>query len=128
MLQEFDEMVEKVQDWVQKLMAPYLDDHERGVQQVLTMAKKHNAETLSFKRSLQAQPDLVHASMFPETDEDIIAALVLRYLHDAIFQRILYGALDHYTEVLSLVETHMQVSVEPKRGMFEDLRRTTLCY
>lgn len=115
-LKEYDEMLEKVQAWVENLMLPYLEDHEKGARQVLSWAKKSAAETTQFKKSLQAQPDLVHACMFPETDEDIVFSLVLRYLHDTIFQKILYGVLEQYTDVFSLVETHMQTSVEPKRG------------
>lgn len=125
---EFDEMIEQVRDWVEKVMAPYLDDHERGVHQILSSAKRQTAEAMSFKRSLQAHPDLVNACIIPETDEDIIVALILRYLHDNIFQKILYGALDHYTVVLSLVETHMQMSVEPRRDLFSVRNWTAEAY
>ncbi|KAK0389790.1 hypothetical protein NLU13_3363 [Sarocladium strictum] len=125
---EYDEMLETVQAWVEKLMSPYLEDHEKGTRQVLSWAKKNPAETMQFKKSLQAQPDLVHACMFPETDEDIVFSLVLRYLHDTIFQKILYGVLEHYTDVLSLVETHMQTSVEPKRDLFSVRNWTAEAY
>lgn len=99
-------------------MDPWLEDHAEGVEGVLTIARKRTADANKFKRTLHQYPDLVHASSFPETDEDIIASIILRYLHDNIFQAILYSDIPKYTEVVSFIENSMQMSVEPKRGMF----------
>lgn len=115
---EYDALVELVQDWVQKFMDPWLEDHAEGVDSVLTIARKRTADANKFKRTLHQYPDLVHASSFPETDEDIIASIILRYLHDNIFQAILYSDIPKYTEVVSFIENSMQMSVEPKRDLF----------
>lgn len=98
-------------------MAPFLNDHEEGVDDMLTSARKRPTEATKFKKAMSQCPDLVHGSMFPETDEDIIAAIIMRFLHDNIFQAILYGSIHNYVEVISFVENSLQMSVEPKRGM-----------
>ncbi|KAK7425240.1 hypothetical protein QQZ08_008260 [Neonectria magnoliae] len=115
---EYDTLVEMIQDWVQKFMDPWLDDHTDGVEGVLNIARKRTSDANKFKRTLHQYPDLVHASSFPETDEDIIASIILRYLHDNIFQAILYSDIPKYTEVVSFIENSMQMSVEPKRDLF----------
>ena len=109
-------MIEKIQDWVQKLMEPWLDDPDTGAEELMSMARKRPHETTKFKRTLQHYPDLVHGAMYPETDEDIIVAIIMRYINDNIFQKLLYGAIHHYTEVISFIENQMQSTVEPKRG------------
>lgn len=116
--QEYDGLVEQVQDWVEKFMQPYLDDHEEGVETVLAIARKRTSDANKFKRVLHQYPDLVHGSMFPETDEDIITSLIMRFMYDNIFQSIIYGSIQHYVEVISFLENNMQMSVEPKRGAF----------
>ena len=97
-------------------MDPYLDDHEEGVETVMNTARKRSSDANKFKRTLHEYPDLVHGSMFPETDEDIITSIIMRFLHDNIFQAIIYGSIQHYVEVISFLENNMQMSVEPKRG------------
>lgn len=116
LLQEYDDLVESIQEWVRKLMEPLLDDMEAGAQEVLNIARKRTMDLAKFKKSVHKYPDLVHASTVPDTDEDAIVGIILRFLHDNIFQRILYGALDAYTDILSAVENLMQTAVEPKRG------------
>lgn len=97
-------------------MEPWLDDYEAGVEALAIAARKQSGEVAKFKRTLHKYPDLVHGSLFPETDEDIIAAIIMRFLNDHIFQKVLYGSAQSYTEILSFIETQMQSSVEPKRG------------
>ncbi|KAH7156956.1 hypothetical protein EDB81DRAFT_788456 [Dactylonectria macrodidyma] len=115
---EYDTLVEQIQDWVQKFMDPWLEDHAEGVEGIMTIARKRTQDANKFKRALHQYPDLVHASSYPETDEDIIASIILRYLHDNIFQAILYSDIPKYTEVVSFIENSMQMSVEPKRDLF----------
>lgn len=115
---QFDDLVEQVQDWVQKFMDPWLDDYEAGVEALVTGARKQSGEAAKFRRTLQKYPDLVHGCMFPETDEDIIVAIIMRYLNDHIFQKVLYGSGQQYTEMVSFIETQMQTAVEPKRDLF----------
>lgn len=98
-------------------MDPWLEDHKEGVDALMSLSRKRTPEANKFKRVLHQYPDLVHASLFPETDEDILASIILRYLHDNIFQAVLYGSIHNYVEVVSFIENNMQVSVEPKRGM-----------
>ncbi|KAM0561717.1 hypothetical protein ACHAPJ_002886 [Fusarium lateritium] len=116
--QEYDTLVEQVQDWVQKFMNPWLEDHNEGVDALLASIKKRGAEANKFKLVLQQYPDLVHGCWFPETDEDILTSLIMRFLHDNVFQTVLYGTAGHYIETISFIENQMQASVEPKRDLF----------
>lgn len=115
--QEYDGLVELVQDWVQKLMEPYLDDLSEGITEIMTAARKRNSDAIRFKKTMRQYPDLVHAAQHPEMDEDIIVAIIMRFLHDQIFQKILYGEISQYTEMISFLENSMQSVVQPKRGM-----------
>ncbi|RGP76169.1 hypothetical protein FSPOR_291 [Fusarium sporotrichioides] len=116
--QEYDDLVEQVQDWVQKFMDPWLDDHREGVDALLSNAKRRAVDATRFKHLLYQYPDLIHGASFPETDEDIITSVIMRYLHDHIFQTVLYGMIARYVEVISFIEKEMQMSVEPKRDLF----------
>ncbi|KAH7192057.1 uncharacterized protein B0J16DRAFT_410805 [Fusarium flagelliforme] len=116
--QEYDALVEQVQDWVEKFMGQWLDDHQEGIDGLLGNAKKRPVDARRFKQILYQYPDLIHGSSFPETDEDIITSVIMRYLHDNIFQTVLYGTIGRYVEVISFIENEMQMSVEPKRDLF----------
>lgn len=96
-------------------MDPILDDDDK-MDSVLAASKKRPADVQKLKRYLHSQGDLVYGSMFPETDVDILIAVVMRFLQDHIFQKILYGAVPETVEVISFLEGQMQTNVEPKRG------------
>jgi hypothetical protein len=98
-------------------MDPILDDDDR-MDDVLAAAKKRPADIQRLKRYIHSQGDLVHGCMFPETDIDIMIAVVMRFLQDHIFQKILYGAASDTVETITLVEASMQTNVEPKRGVY----------
>ncbi|KAK2051264.1 hypothetical protein LY76DRAFT_688464 [Colletotrichum caudatum] len=115
---EYDDLVEGITDWVAKFMDPILDDYDQGVEDVLTNARRKPTDALRLKRAMHTYPDLVRGSTFPETDEDIIVAIIMRFLNDNIFQKVLYGSIADYVEVLSFVETALQNQVEPKRDLF----------
>ncbi|OHW89605.1 hypothetical protein CSPAE12_11829 [Colletotrichum incanum] len=115
---EYDDLVEGITDWVSKFMDPILDDHDQGVEDVLINAHRKPTEALRLKRMIHMYPDLVKGSTFPETDEDVIVAIIMRFLNDNIFQKVLYGSIGNYVEVLSFVETALQNHVEPKRDLF----------
>lgn len=102
-------------------MDPWLDDYQEGVEALFNNVKKRSVDFVRFKNLLYQYPDLLHGASFPETDEDIITSVIMRYLHDHIFQTVLYGTITRYVEVISFIEKEMQMSVEPKRGMFMSL-------
>jgi len=105
-------------------MGFWLDDYEAGVEALATHARKNSGEVTKFKKVVHKYPDLIHGCMFPETDEDIIVAIIMRFLNDHIFQKVLYGSAATYTEMVSFIETQMQTAVEPKRGNVpSDLQR-----
>jgi hypothetical protein len=97
-------------------MAPFLENPIKGAEEILTVARKRPNEAARFRKTLQQYPDLIQGSMYPETDEDIVAAVIMRFVHDKIFQKILYGSVQDYTRCISVIEHQMQINVEPKRG------------
>ena len=111
-------MVESIEDWVRKLMDPLLEDPEKGFETVLSSAKKRPLDISRFKKALQPHPDLVSACTFPETEEDIIVAIIMRFIHDEIFQKVAYGTITQCTGLISFIENLMQSEVKPKRGTF----------
>ncbi|KAH6848110.1 hypothetical protein B0I37DRAFT_376708 [Chaetomium sp. MPI-CAGE-AT-0009] len=115
--QDFDDLVNGITDWVTNFMDPILDDDDK-MDEVVAAAKKRPADVQRLKRYLQSQGDLVYGCMFPETDIDILIAIVMRFLQDHIFQKILYGAVPETVEVISFLEGQMQTNVEPKRDLF----------
>ncbi|KAJ0148140.1 hypothetical protein CTA2_723 [Colletotrichum tanaceti] len=115
---EYDDLIEGITDWVSRFMDPLLDDHDRGIEDVLTQARRKPSDALKLKRTVNIYPDLLTASTFPETDEDIVVAIIMRFLNENIFQTVLYGSLANCVEVISSVETLLQNHVEPKRDLF----------
>ncbi|KAK1250514.1 hypothetical protein MKX08_010517 [Trichoderma sp. CBMAI-0020] len=115
---QYDDLVESVQDWVQKFMGFWLDDYEAGAEALASHARKNAQEVARLKKVVHKHPDLIHGCMFPETDEDIIVAVIMRFLNDHIFQKVLYGSASNYTDMVSFIETQMQTAVEPKRDLF----------
>ncbi|KAK2000893.1 hypothetical protein LX36DRAFT_629787 [Colletotrichum falcatum] len=115
---EYDDLIEGVTDWVSKFMDPILDVHDQAVEDLLVIARRKPTDALRLKRTMHMYPDLVRGSTFPETDEDIVVAIIMRFLNDNIFQKVLYGSIADYVEVLSFVETALQNQVEPKRDLF----------
>ncbi|KAL2130857.1 hypothetical protein VTI74DRAFT_5847 [Chaetomium olivicolor] len=115
--QDFDDLVNDITDWVTNFMDPILDDDDR-IDEILAATKKRPADLQRLRKYMHQQGDLVHGCMFPETDIDIMIALVMRFLQDNIFQKILFGALPDIIEVLSFVEASMQTNVEPRRDLF----------
>lgn len=114
--EDYDTLVEQIQDWVQKFMEPWLDDYDEGSNALLRAARKRPEDVMRFRSFMHQFPDLVHGSKVPEVDEDVISSIIMRYIHDRIFQSILYREIPHYTDAISFIENHMQMSVEPKRG------------
>lgn len=96
-------------------MDPILDDNDK-MDEIVSAAKKRPLETQKLKKYMHSYGDLVHGSMFPETDTDILLAIIMRFLQEHIFQKVLFGTVPSVVEVLALVESSMQTNVEPKRG------------
>lgn len=86
------------------------------MEEIVTSAKKKPAEFLKLKKHIQNHADLTNGCLFPETDVDIIIAIVTRFLHDNVFQKVLFGMVPLVVEVITYVETSMLSNVEPKRG------------
>ncbi|KAL2265815.1 hypothetical protein VTJ83DRAFT_6915 [Remersonia thermophila] len=115
--QDFDDLVNAANDWVTAVMEPILDDEDR-FEQVLARARRSSQDVQGLRRYLQAHPDLVYGCRYPETDIDVIIALVLRYLQDNVFQKPLYGAVPQLVSAISFLEASMQTNVQPKRDQF----------
>ncbi|WKT40659.1 hypothetical protein QSH57_005465 [Fusarium oxysporum f. sp. vasinfectum] len=89
--QDYDALVEQIQDWVQKLVNPWLEDCDDDAHAFLTHAKRRKADANGFKK----------------TDEDIVTSVIIRYLHARVFQSVLYDAITRSVQTISFVENHM---------------------
>ncbi|KAF5714204.1 hypothetical protein FMUND_7534 [Fusarium mundagurra] len=116
--QDYDALIEQIQDWVQKLMNPWLEDCGDDAHTFLTHTRRRIVDADRFKRILREYPDLMNGLNFPETDEDIVTSVILRYLHVRVFQSVLYDAIPRSAQTISFIENHMRASVEPKRNHF----------
>ncbi|KAM0285773.1 hypothetical protein ACHAQH_001234 [Verticillium albo-atrum] len=114
---QYTNLVDGVGDWVAKFMSPWLDHHQDSLDMISNGLRKRPADAVRIKRMMLKNADLVHATKFPDSDEDVIVSLVLRHLNDSIYQKTLYGAIPESTGLLQMIETTMQ-SVEPKRDLF----------
>lgn len=113
--QDFDDLVNGVTDWVTDFTEPALDNDDKQ-DEVVVAAKKRPGDIQKLRGYLRSQPDLAYGCMYPETDIDIFIAIVMRYLQDHIFQKVLYGATADAVETINFLEASMQTNVEPKRG------------
>ncbi|KAI7766165.1 hypothetical protein LZL87_001278 [Fusarium oxysporum] len=111
--------LKKFHHWVQKPMNPWLEDCDDDTHAFLTHAKRRIADANRFKSVLEKYPDLMNGLNFPETDEDIVTSVIMRYLHARIFQPVLYDVIPRSVQTISFIENHMRASVEPKRGMYK---------
>ncbi|KAL1839321.1 hypothetical protein VTJ49DRAFT_1649 [Mycothermus thermophilus] len=115
--QDFDDLVNSVSDWVTGFMDPILDDEDR-IDDVLLRVRRGAQDVQRLRRYMHTHPDLVYGCTYPETDVDIMIALVLRYLQDHVFQQALYGAVPQLVQVISFLEASMQTNVQPKRDQY----------
>jgi hypothetical protein len=111
--------VNGITDWVTNFMEPILDDDDK-LGDVLAAAKKRPADLQRLRRYLNSQADLMYACMFPETDIDILIAVIMRFLQDHIFQKVLFEAAPEAVAAISFLESSMQTNVEPRRGITPD--------
>ena len=96
-------------------MHPVLAD-EPMMAELVAMSKKKASELSIIKRYLERHPDLLNGTQFPETDVDVVIGIIMRFLHDNIFQRVLYGVMPELVKPVNFIEGSMQTNVEPKRG------------
>ena len=99
-----------------KFVDPILDDPGE-MEEVVSAAKKRPEATSSLRKIMQRNGDLVNASMFPETDVDVITSITMRFLQENVFEKMLLGILPELVEMVNFIEVSMKTNTEPKRGM-----------
>ena len=119
--QDYDDLVGSVQDFVAKLMKPWLEDQDNGTKKPPKRFSQRPEVLKRFQAAFRHQLDLVNASYYPETDEDILSALILRYLWDNVIETNLYGCIPNYINHLEVIESSLMTTVEPKRGEYHAL-------
>ncbi|KAF5529374.1 hypothetical protein FNAPI_4184 [Fusarium napiforme] len=115
--QDYNALIEQIQDWVQKLINPWLEDCGDDAHAFFTHVKKRILDADRFKRILREYPDLMNGLNFSEPDKTIVRSVILRYLNVRVFQSVLYDAILRSVQTISSIENHMRASVEPKRGI-----------
>ncbi|KAL8377884.1 hypothetical protein RB595_008527 [Gaeumannomyces hyphopodioides] len=103
-----------VSDCVERLVGPTLDSDVLH-KEVLQRARKHPATWSSILKHMYQQPDLAQAAWYPDTDLDVLIAIVMRHLNEHVFQTTLYGARPAYVAAVAAIENSMAAHVEPRR-------------
>jgi len=114
--QAYDDLVNGVNEWVIKFLEPAFEAPEIA-EDSPAAAKKRYYDGQKLRKLAEKHGDLFHASQFPETDVDIAIAMVMRFLHDNIFQTTLIGFSQTFERFLDAVDISMNEHAEPKRGI-----------
>ena len=61
-------------------------------------------------------PELSIAASYPDTDEEVITAIIMRFLMEKIFKTTLYGIMEDTVSILDMADHVLKEKVEPKRG------------
>jgi len=115
MYQEYDDLVEAVQDLATKFMDPIIEDSQK-TNQVLGSTKKRSSEWATFFKYMSTHPSLVNGCDYTETDVDVYIGLVMRFLSERVFQTTLCGTMALAVDTLNFVARTMESEVEPQRG------------
>ena len=102
-------------EWAEKFMEPVLADDTMKTELVASSRKK-TSELSTIKKYLSRHPDLLRGIHFPETDVDVAIGIIMRFLHDTIFQRVLYGTVTELVGPVNFIEGSMRANVQPERG------------
>lgn len=113
--QDFDELLQTISDWVLKFAEPIVDNPTLR-DSFVAAAKEQHRDILKLRRFILDRGDFVNGLLYPDTDIDILIAIVLRYIHENIFQKVLLGGMRDAGEIVTAIEGSMQTNVEPKRG------------
>ncbi|KAF5986916.1 hypothetical protein FCOIX_1294 [Fusarium coicis] len=70
--QDYNALIEQIQDWVQKLMNPWLEDCGDDAHAFLTHEKRRIVDADRFKRILREYLDLMNGLNFSEPDKAIV--------------------------------------------------------
>ncbi|KAK3320534.1 hypothetical protein B0T19DRAFT_242606 [Cercophora scortea] len=115
--QDYDDLVYGVAEWIGKLADPIVEDPEK-INAVVALARKRPADVAKLRRYLDHHIELINGCIFPETDIDILIAIVMRFLQDNVFQPQLFGCMSTAVQALGFIEHSMQNYVEPKRDTY----------
>ncbi|EWG42980.1 hypothetical protein FVEG_04645 [Fusarium verticillioides 7600] len=69
---DYNALIEQIQDWVQKLMNPWLEDCGDDAHAFLTHVKRRIVDADRFKRILREYLDLMNGLNFSEPDKAIV--------------------------------------------------------
>lgn len=61
--------------------------------------------------------------MFPDTNQDVIVGVIMRFLYHEIFTKVLYDTFEDVVKVLQTLEESMGAHVQPQRGKFTHRER-----
>ncbi|KAH8900891.1 hypothetical protein GQ53DRAFT_132698 [Thozetella sp. PMI_491] len=118
---EFEDLIDSVTDWVIKLMGPIAEDSAR-MDDIVAQAKKKSESSHMIRKMMHKHGDIANGTMFPDTDIDIVNAIVMRFVYEKIFEETLYGTQKDLVAVLTFIEGSMTTNVKPTRDLIA--RRT----
>ncbi|KAL8287972.1 hypothetical protein RB597_000185 [Gaeumannomyces tritici] len=104
----------RVSDCVERLVEPTLDSDALR-KETLMRARKHPTTWSGILKHMYQQPDLAQAACYPDTDLDVLIAMVMRHLNERVFQTTLYGVRPAHVAAVAAIENAMATHVEPRR-------------
>ena len=106
-----------IDDWVNNFCEPIIEDQAK-CEQLVAAAREHRDEFLLLEKYVASCPDLMRGSMYPDTDIDILTAVVMRYVYNNVFRHDVFGSSSELGKAVHFIATAMRDSAEPKRGEF----------
>ncbi|KAI0125115.1 hypothetical protein BJ170DRAFT_488820 [Xylariales sp. AK1849] len=114
---DFDDLHTSVCNWVEKWLTPVFDDDD-CCSEVLVNIHKNILRSAGIRSMMNSQPDLLRASHFPDTDQDVVVGMIMRFLHHEVFSKVLYDTCPNHIDILQQIEDSMRTNVQPRRDIF----------
>ncbi|KAH8677907.1 hypothetical protein BX600DRAFT_431217 [Xylariales sp. PMI_506] len=114
---DFDDLHTKVCDWVEKWLTPVFDDAERSAE-VIHRLERNILRSSHIKKMMAQEPDLARCSVFPDTNQDVAVAMIMRFLYREVLSTVLCNTEPAVLDVLKKIEDAMRKNVQPQRDVF----------
>ncbi|KAK6066751.1 hypothetical protein SCUP234_11930 [Seiridium cupressi] len=114
---DFDDLYSAACDWVEKWLTPVFDDEDTS-DEILQKVRNNTLKAAGLRKMMKGQPDLIYATRFSDTDQDVIVGMMMRFLHHEVFSKVLYEAVGDIIKTIQTLEDSMRTHVQPQRDLF----------
>ncbi|KAM0807655.1 hypothetical protein AB5N19_07995 [Seiridium cardinale] len=112
---DFDDLYSAACDWVEKWLTPVFDDEDTS-DEILQKVRNNTLKAAGLRKMMKGQPDLIYATRFSDTDQDVIVGIIMRFLHHEVFSKVLYEAVEDIIKTIQTLEDSLRIHVQPQRG------------